>query len=134
MCERLLEMKSALNLFLVEEDTNLCGLTNSEWKLLDSLIDILQPVEAATRMLSGDKYSTLSLVIPMISAMIVNLKKIKVCDDSLKTLKDTLITNIKTRFLNIETNKYYTSSTILDPSKTSFLKICIDDINKNLIF
>jgi hypothetical protein len=87
------------------------------WKLLDTLIDILQPVEAATRMLSGDKYATLSLVIPMISAMIFKLKKIKVTDDSLKTIKDAMIKNITNRFSDTYTNKYYTSSTILDPSK-----------------
>ena len=75
MCERLFELKPALNLFFVEEECRIDGLNAMDWKLLDTLIDILQPVEAATRMLSGDKYATLSLVIPMISAMIVKLKK-----------------------------------------------------------
>ena len=132
MCERLIELKPALNLFFVEEECRIEGLNAMVWKLLDTLIDILQPVEAATRMLSGDKYATLSLVIPMISAMIVKLKKIKVTDDSLKTIKDALIKNITNRFSDTETNKYYTSSTILDPSKyLNFLliKICIFNFN-----
>ena len=56
--------------------------------------------------------------------MIVKLKKIKVTDDSLKTIKDELIKNITNRFSDIETDKYYTSSTILDLSKyLNFLQI-----------
>jgi hypothetical protein len=132
MCERLIELKPALNLFFVEEECRIDGLNAMDWKLLDTLIDILQPVEAATRMLSDDKYATLSLVIPMISAMIVKLKKIKVTDDSLKTIKDALIKNITNRFSDTETKKYYTSSTILDPSKyLNFLLIKISIFNLN---
>jgi hypothetical protein len=54
MCERLFELKPALNLFFVEEECRIDGLNAMDLKLFD----ILQPVEAATRMLPGDKYAT----------------------------------------------------------------------------
>ena len=120
MCERLIELKPAINLFFEENETSLSKIEKNEWNLIDGLIDVLQPVEAATRMLSGDKYSTLSLVIPLITSTIVSLKQLKLKDGKdqrLKTMKDSLISNLNSRFKFIETNEYYTTSTILDPSK-----------------
>ncbi len=49
MCERLIELKAALNLFFVEEEVNIDCLNATDLKLLDTLIDILQPLHAFGR-------------------------------------------------------------------------------------
>ena len=90
-------------------------LTNNDWKLIDQLINLLQPCEAATRMLSGDKYCTSSLVIPVVTSMLVSLRSITKLNTELIKIKMQLIKSIEKRFKNVETNHLFTFSNILDP-------------------
>jgi hypothetical protein len=62
MMERLVEQKSAINLYFDENESEVEILTNQDYKLMVDLIKLLEPLEVATKELSGDKYSSLSLV------------------------------------------------------------------------
>lgn len=48
--------------------TNLM-LNDNEWTLLNKLIELLIPIESATEFLGGQKYSTLSLIFPVIQTL-----------------------------------------------------------------
>ncbi len=49
-------------------------LTKGEWELLNKLVDILDGFELVTRLLSGAKYVTISLMYPAISRIIQEIK------------------------------------------------------------
>jgi hypothetical protein len=44
-------------------------LKETEWNLLDELINLFTPIENATEFLGGQKYCTLSLIFPTIQAL-----------------------------------------------------------------
>ena len=116
MLERLVEQKKAINMFFTDEsEAELDELTSNEWRLMDCLLSILQPAESATRVLSGDKYCSASLVIPIVTAMVVNIKMVQVSDEHLRKLRDDLYNSIKSRFSDVEDSDVYTISKILDP-------------------
>jgi len=53
-------------------------LTSDEWKLLGNLVNLLQGFEEATVLLSGAKYTTILLMYPVISRLILEIKPIGV--------------------------------------------------------
>ena len=73
MIERLLEQKSAILVYTNEEQAHESDISTEDYKLMDNLVDVLEPAEAATTALSGEKYSTLSVLIPLLTAMVVQL-------------------------------------------------------------
>ena len=115
MLERLHEQKLAINKYFDDHDPSLDELTSEDWKLMDHLVNVLQPFEEATRTLSGDKYCTLSLVLSLISAVIVKLRKYVASDDTIKKIKNKLIEALNKRFVDIESDEYYCMSSFLDP-------------------
>lgn len=79
--------------------TSIDCLLNEEWRLCESLIEVLQPFEWATRKLSGDCYSTLSMVIPLISHILVKLRGLK-CKHSIgETIRKGLIGSVEARLV-----------------------------------
>ena len=65
MLERVYQNKNPLKLVL-SNYSHLPTLSAEDWITIDELIDLLSPVEAATRMLCGSTYSTISTVIPIV--------------------------------------------------------------------
>ena len=115
MMERLIEQKSAINVFLAENDCDIELLTCTDFKLMENLIRLLEPLEIATTELSGDKYSSISLVIPILTQMHVTLKGMKFDDVYSRKIRDDLYASIKNRFNTIEKDKIYRNSKLLDP-------------------
>ena len=70
---RLVEQKSAINLYFDENESEVENLTNQDYKLMVDLLKLLEPLEIATKELSGDKYSSLSLVIPILTQLHVEI-------------------------------------------------------------
>ena len=85
--ERLIELKRAIK-FLpgqlksdLDKDAQKDGeklekimLSDEEWSLIENLLDLLSGFEEVTRLLSGAKYCTISLMYPAISAIIATIK------------------------------------------------------------
>ena len=73
MLERLLELQWPLTLILVDpvltpkKDHQDLLLKEWQWALAKGLVELLQPFEYATTILSGQKYVTLSLLLPVVS-------------------------------------------------------------------
>ena len=68
------------------EKTELVNLSSTEWKFIDSLIDVLQLLESARKTLCADKYCTVSLVIPLITAVTVSLRKLRITNLEVKEI------------------------------------------------
>lgn len=66
MLSRLLQLKAAVCLELATSDTTIASLTPQEWRTVEELVNALAPVASATEDLSGQKYATLSAVIPFL--------------------------------------------------------------------
>jgi hypothetical protein len=98
MMERLIEQKSAVNLYFNENDCDVENLTNDEYKIMSNLTILLEPLELATKELSGDQYSTLSLVIPVLTQLEVELAELTFSDQLIRDIKAKLIKSIQTRF------------------------------------
>lgn len=90
-------------------------LTNNEWDIIDELINILSPLEQATKYMSGDKYSSMSLIIATLSGLIVNLKMLKIKNISLIKIRDHIADSLRHRFSQIEDNEFTTFASLLDP-------------------
>ena len=92
-------------------------LTAVELQLANEIVEVLCPVEKATREVCGQKFVTMSKVIPLISCI---KNRIETLENTLKTpttlaLVDRLKKSVSSRFQHIENNYIMTVSTILDP-------------------
>lgn len=66
MLERLLQVKISLSATLPLLDSPPTNLDSNEWLLTEDVVALLRPFENVTAILSGEKYPTLSLVIPFV--------------------------------------------------------------------
>ena len=66
---------------------------------------VLEPFEAATRKLSSDSSPTVSIVLPIITALITSLENRVTDPPFLKMIKDTLRTSLEKRFKDIYEDK-----------------------------
>ena len=114
MLERLVEQRRAINVYFEENDSDIEMLSNADYKFIANLIKLLEPLEIATNELSGDKYSSISLVVPILTQLHVELKEMRPDDLHIKQVRDKLYNSIKTRFASIEKNKYCRNATLLD--------------------
>jgi len=77
LMERLLQIKAPLSAAITSLPRAPNGLTALEWELIEDCIPLLKPFESMTTELSGEKYPTLSMVIPLIRGLQFTLKNIK---------------------------------------------------------
>jgi len=113
MLDRILEQRRPVTIILTE--TDLDNLSNSEWNLVDAIIDVLEPFEWATRALSADKYATLSMIIPLMSSILIRLREIKSPVTAAENVRKALIKAVENRFNEIENDQVITSACLLDP-------------------
>jgi len=92
-------------------------LTASELQLANEIMEVLQPLEKVTKELCGERFVTVSKIIPLINCL---KNKNQMLRENLKTqtalsLVDRLQKSILLRFGQVENNFIMTTSTILDP-------------------
>lgn len=74
MLARLLKLRAPISVELSESDS-VENLSAQEWKLMNAIVRVLQPLEQATAELSADHYPTLSQVIPLLHCTRVMLEE-----------------------------------------------------------
>ena len=74
MVNRMLEVKNHLKVVLEEQGWD--DLAASEWKMLQSIVNLLQPFARLSSLLSGDEYTTLSCVVPAIVDLNIHLEEV----------------------------------------------------------
>lgn len=136
MLQRCVELKEPLNSAMVNLGLN--AITGYEWFICEELCLILQPCEEVTRELSGQKYITGSLVIPITIGLIKALEKLGIQRHFLPVvdkLRQDLIGNLKNRFLNLNRSKTFGYCLFLDPRFKFYFSdpIIADDIKRRII-
>ncbi|CAK1587945.1 unnamed protein product [Parnassius mnemosyne] len=114
MIERLLELRTVVNNIIIRHKNALPILTASELSILSSVLQVLRPIEAATKEVSGDKYCTSSKVIPLIHCLLLKVKPLKL-EDLAKELQSLVLKEIDRRMGVIERVHPLAIATILDP-------------------
>ncbi|KAL4092433.1 hypothetical protein QTP88_026934 [Uroleucon formosanum] len=115
MIERLIKIKDPLSAAISSLRRAPNGLTAIEWDIIADCVKILKPFESMTLELSGEKYQTLSLVIPQKRGLQFMVKNIKPETDAGILLQNSLLDIVARRLGILEKNKTVVKSTFLDP-------------------
>ena len=81
MLQRLLEQKPAITVMCASSTGPRVSLSASEWHMMKELVEILKPLEEATWELSTEQRVSCSKVIPLLNALLFELRKNVVDDD-----------------------------------------------------
>ncbi|XP_011703008.1 PREDICTED: uncharacterized protein LOC105459036, partial [Wasmannia auropunctata] len=136
MLEQFVELSESISLTLLKFPKAPSMLSASELQLAKDIMQVMSPIEAATKEICGEHYTTGSKVIPLINCLkkkINNLSFDLISPTALKLL-DSLSANINMRFGAVEQVTILAISTILDPrfKKLHFNNsiVCSQAINK----
>ncbi|CAH2095212.1 unnamed protein product [Euphydryas editha] len=124
MIQRFLELKSTVSDILICHKTAPPILIGLELHIASSLLNILRPLEAATKEISGDKYCTGSKVIPLVRCMLSKLKTFTTDEPLVMEVQKLVLKEINKRMGAIEQVSSLAIATILDPR---FKKLHFED-------
>ncbi|XP_050054962.1 zinc finger BED domain-containing protein 4-like [Aphis gossypii] len=122
MIERLVNIKAPLSAAMSTLPQAPNYLNASEWEIILDCTHILKPFEIMTAELSGEKYPTLSVVIPLIRGLQHILKNLKTKTDIGDVFRNMLMDIVSRRLGILEKDKIVAKATFLDPrfKKTAF--------------
>lgn len=113
MMERLLQHRSSIDVFF--KDRTVKSLSESEWLKLKTLSDLLRPLKTATNTLGGNKYVTISIVLPYLAQLIHAYEK----DDDdpvyVGKFKKTMVDRLEASRKTLTANMFVKAATVLDP-------------------
>lgn len=115
MVERFLELRTVVNNIIIRHKNAPTMLTASELSILSSVLQVLRPIEAATKEVSGDKYCTSSKVIPLTHCLLLKVKTLRLEEPLAKELQALVLKEIDKRMGVIERVTPLAIATILDP-------------------
>lgn len=75
MLKRILEVGEALTLTLSKLPRAPSPLSAEDVMLIEDVVAILEPFEEATKLMSGDQYTTISLVIPVVRGIVTEIEE-----------------------------------------------------------
>ncbi|KAJ8968788.1 hypothetical protein NQ314_002096 [Rhamnusium bicolor] len=117
MLQRFIELEEAIKSTVAILEKELPILTAGEWKTIKELCKILRPFEDATKTISGEKYCTASLVIPICNGIrktLLNLSKNQF-SELIKNILEILRSTFEERLGNVENSNTLSISTFLCP-------------------
>lgn len=82
MLERLLEIKNPLSVAVANLPKAPEFIDSAEWGIISDCVLILKPLEFITLELSGEKYMTMSMEIPLIRELQFTLRNMRLKTDS----------------------------------------------------
>jgi hypothetical protein len=122
--DRLTQVRKYVN--EVWEELGWDGLSNSDWEMLKSIVDLLASFALYTQLVSGSKYVTFSAAFPTIEELKLNLEASAEVV-GLKLVSKAMLADLKRRFDFITVpsssnfDPTYLVSTILDPNYNFFV-------------
>ncbi|CAG9788197.1 unnamed protein product [Diatraea saccharalis] len=115
MLERLLEVKIPLFATFPQLDSSPPNLDSNEWLIMEDVVALLRPFENVTVILSGEKYPSLSSVIPLVLGLRNAIENKAPVTELGKNLKRSLSAVIEKRLAVYKTNRTASKATFLDP-------------------
>ncbi|CAG9827327.1 unnamed protein product [Diabrotica balteata] len=82
---------------------------------IGEILNLLRPLEAITKEISGDKYPTCGMIIPLINVLNMQISKIKPQYSISENLKKNILAECQKRFSNAAHNTTMAVCTLLDP-------------------
>lgn len=117
MLEQFIELSDGISLTLLKCPKAPPMLTASELQLAKEIIQVMKPIEAATKEICGEQYVTGSKVIPLINCLKMKMDRLTINVSSNVAIKllNSLSNNINIQFGTIEQVHLLATSTLLDP-------------------
>lgn len=116
MIDRLLQQQQSLCAALIEVKKTELMSSDSEITALEIFMKVLQPIVQITEAIGGESLVTISAVRPLLHKLL-SLHLPESCSDSplAKTLKNTLMTDLKDRYSEMEVMSLINKACLLDP-------------------
>ncbi|XP_065895985.1 E3 SUMO-protein ligase ZBED1-like [Dysidea avara] len=120
LINRFLTVKASVIQVLDEHSWD--GLQNSEWRVLENIQELLQPFAEYTTLCSGEEYTTISSVVPIVVELQYHLEEMST-KPGMATISKRLNNELKSRFdkyVNPSAagfDVYYLVATFLDPKQ-----------------
>lgn len=105
MLERFYAARDCINVILMRTENDIPLLTPAEIEIIPEILKLLKPFVVATEQMSGDKYETVSLIIPFTKEILTTLaaeKPLHLTNPG-KTLRNHLISLAEAKLLPYET-------------------------------
>lgn len=115
MLVRFIDLIDYINSILLDNVSAPENLNAIEKQTAIEFIKILKPFESATKILSGEKYVSISKVIPVVSSIRHELEHVKPETLIGQDLKSQTVSSFESRFGNILQNTRFVIATLLDP-------------------
>lgn len=118
MLERFYEIKGHVGQALTEAASSTdppAMVSPANLEAIGELIQLLKPAEEVTENVSGEKYVSISLVIPSIKCAIRAMRQVPVKTRVGLLAKEALLQNFSARFKNDPTNSLFQKAMLLDP-------------------
>ncbi|CAG4945808.1 unnamed protein product [Parnassius apollo] len=107
-------VKISLSATLPQLDLSRSNLDSNEWIIVEDVVVLLRPFENVTVILSGEKYPSLSSVIPHVLGLRKAIESKTPVTELAKNLKGGLSAVIEKRLAVYETNRTASKATFLD--------------------
>ena len=111
MLERLIEQRSAVTVVLADVPT-VKALSGQQWSTAAELTETLQPFLTATEVVSGAKYPTISMILPVVDGLRTTLRNM---EGGLDILRDVLVELIDDKFADVFEDDELHVATVVDP-------------------
>ena len=96
--------------------------SNSDFELIEEMIDVLEIFDSATKLISGEKYPTVTLMKSLIEKITTHLNTNKLNEtDPIKEMKKKMLNDFKTRYQSTEIKERLFISAVLDPRNKALL-------------
>lgn len=115
MIERYLELEQYIYTVLLECESSTDILNREETYIVKDIFPLIEPIRDVITEISGDKYPTCSIIIPIVHCMEQKINNGNPQTEIGKQLKTRIQTAICNRFKNFEHLPLLSTATILDP-------------------
>jgi len=104
MLDRLHEQRKAIQLYFMRQNKRNLDLSEGEWNLVAECTLFLKPFYEATNMFCQDD-APISLQFPIAKMLYLNLQNLE-CSNALVAVKEKMCSLLKTKFFDLENQKY----------------------------
>lgn len=126
MLERFLKLCEYVAPILISHTNAPDMISGAEKHILLQVIQVLKPIEKASKEVSGEQYLTASKIIPIINCLNKEMEHLELDNEHAISLKNAVILELQKRFGAVEQVKLLAVTTILDPR---FKKIHFNNAN-----